>query len=80
MDLLTTGVMGQKCAKVDHLRLKTMGGKKPSEARYAQQVPMIILVRPHDMLRNFIHLKKAQAHAPAGDPADFLHRLLQTGQ
>src|SRR6185369_4563834 len=43
-----------------------------------EHIPMVILDRPQDMLRDFVHVEKAHRNAPAGHPAKFADRCLNT--
>jgi hypothetical protein len=73
-------MMSQEAAQVYCLSCKAMAGEQAFHAGQAQQIPMIFLARSDDMLRNLVHLEKAQAHALTSDAANFPDGLLKTGR
>src|SRR5678810_992063 len=56
----------QERADVNHLPAKPVFSEDLLHPFHAEHIPMVILDRPQDMLRDFVHVEKAHRNAPAG--------------
>jgi hypothetical protein len=74
MRFLASELFSEKAADVDHLPREPVSREQFFHSSHAQSVPMIFIHRAHDMVGNFIELKKSGANSAVGDAANLFHR------
>src|SRR5512133_1056928 len=68
---IAAGLGAEESRKMKDLRAETQLGESLPRAGGAQQVPMILVLRSDDVLRNLVHLEEAGPDVAPRDPADF---------
>ena len=80
MRLLASDLLAQKSTHMQDGRGEAIRSEQIFNFIQAKGVNVIIVQRTHDVLGNFVQLKKTRANRMARDPADFPNRGLETCQ